>query len=331
MAKRKWIFLINTFLVNTFGNFKKTLTLITDHLSKLESQNSDADILAMFTTFEPLKESFENLYAQWQLTQGTREGKTQGFTERLQYFSVERINVWRGIVFSIFPENTPAAREIFYNDRQPFQAGTYEQRVNAFKTLGDKLAEYTTHAPLVALSTEVLSAHNELKALRDAQQNKEGATAIFADSLETARVIVCQEMYSNLGLLMSKYKQTPDTIADYFDLSLLRKTGGTHEVEREVSLGPGAAGNFSLAGINLEKVVSIEYETINANAQFYAAASPTDFPGGTVHNLAANNTVVKTMEQVVTELGFGETLPYMNVRNNDIVPGVFKLTFTVED
>src|SRR5687767_6634052 len=117
MATRPWIFLSNTFLVNTFRNFKKTLTLITDHLAKLHSQNADADILAIYNSFLPLVQSFENLYSQWQITLGTHEGKTQGFEERLQHFSVVQINVWRGIVFNIFHEHSPTAKEIFYDDR----------------------------------------------------------------------------------------------------------------------------------------------------------------------------------------------------------------------
>src|SRR6476620_7951687 len=68
MGTRIWIFLINTFLVNTYRNFKKTLSLINDHLSKLESQSADPAIAAIILTCQPLVDSVNNLYAQWQQT-----------------------------------------------------------------------------------------------------------------------------------------------------------------------------------------------------------------------------------------------------------------------
>lgn len=307
MATKLWRYLINTFLVNTIGNFKKTLTLITDHLAKLQSQNSDAQILAMYNTFLPLQESFDNLYAQWQQVTGTYEGKTQGFKVRLKHFSVEQINVWRGTVFNIFPENSPTAKEIFYDDRKPFQKGTYEQRVNAFKTLGDKLAEYTTYPALVALSTEVLSAHNELKSLREAQQNKEGASAILSAGLETARVIVCQEMYSNLGLLMSKYKQDPKIVEQYFDLSLLRKTG-EDDISANGTLAPNAIEaiiDYQDPGFNFPPTTVLRIRntsTNGANLIVFPSNTETDPPGsGTQYMVPAGGSIEKTFAELGSE------------------------------
>ena len=333
MATRAWQYLINTFLVNTVRNFKKTLSLITDHLAKLESQSSDADILEMYNTFLPLQESFENLYSQWQLTTGTYEGKTQSFEERIKHFSIVQINVWRGKVFNIFPEHSPTAKEIFPNDRMPFQHGTYEQRVIAFKTLGDKLAEYTTQPTLVTLSIEVLSAHNELKSLRDAQQNKEGASAIFSSALETARLIVCQGMYSNLGLLMSKYKLTPLTVANYFDLSLLRKTGAEDdEDEAETLNGTLGAGNiFGLASSLSSLPFEITPETIfrlKNNSEnpgtliFYPATSPLNAPGPGPQFPVTQGAVV---EKTFTELGLAGFSDF-NVQNT----GGFTAAWEVE-
>jgi hypothetical protein len=327
MSTRPWIFLSNTFLVNTRKNFKKALSLITDHLAKLHSQIADATILAIYNSFLPLVQSYENLYSQWQMTLGTYEGKTQGFEERLQHFSVVQINVWRGVVFNIFPEHSADAKEIFYDDRKPFQAGTYEQRVNAFKTLGDKLATYTTEPTLVALSVEVLSAYNELKALRDAQQDKEGASAIFSSSLETARKTVCVAMFSNLGLLISKCASTPEIVANFFDLSLLRQTGNEPVIINGTIMGLGI--------INLNPQIDAEGVTISPDTVFriknlsgsgiaiiaYSASTANQPPGPGVQFTINPG---ETLEKTVAELGL-ISFPFFNLQNPNPFEGSWEI------
>jgi hypothetical protein len=103
---------------------------------------------------------------------------------------------------------------------QPFQAGTYEQRILAIKTFGDKCALIPS---LVPLSVNVLAFHTQIASARALQQSAgEGQVAALRDFRETARVALCNEMYGDLGLLMHHHRTNPTEVERYFDFSLLR-------------------------------------------------------------------------------------------------------------
>src|SRR5688572_25834780 len=140
MSTRPWIFLINTFYVNTVGSMKNALSLTVDHVAKLVANEADAEILAIKVAYLPLYDAFIAVYNQLQSKLGLYHGKTQTWEEMLEELSKTKINEWRGTVFNIFAEGTPNATAIFPQDRGPFQTGTYEQRVEAVHTLSTTLA-----------------------------------------------------------------------------------------------------------------------------------------------------------------------------------------------
>ncbi len=322
-----WRYLNNTFEINTRRSTVKMLSLSTDTHAKLKAEESNADIADILLIYEPVFFAYRDLDQQYGVKSGEYSGSTLGFEEYLDQIPL-KLRQWESLIRAVYIEDSPEEKAIFPNKRTPFESGTYESRLDALGALKIKVA---ADAALTTAATQITSFYNASLGARLVQQTKEGALGQISDLRENQRVLLAGELMGVFGKLVFIHRHNPVEVERYFDLSLLTEQGGTHTVVRQVTLAPGGIGNFPLAGINLEKIISIEYEAIDQNAQFYAAASPTDGPGGTVHNLSANNTVVKTFEQVVTELGFGELLPYMNVRNNGIGPGTFKITLTVED
>lgn len=222
MATRQWIFLSNTFLVNTEGSFKKALSLFTDTHAKLRNEQADPDIAAMFAELDPVYQAYVTIYTNWEMTQGTYKGKTAGVEEILLEKMPVNLRLWEGAVRAVFPEDSPTETEIFPNKRSPFLSGTYEQRIMAVGALANKLTEY---AALNATQLLVASFYNTLESTRLRQQEKEGDVKRLSTLLENQRIIVCRVMYGILGLLMHKYQTDTDDIARFFDLSLIRRTG----------------------------------------------------------------------------------------------------------
>ncbi|MBK8658521.1 MAG: hypothetical protein IPN22_06525 [Bacteroidetes bacterium] len=83
-----------------------------------------------------------------------------------------KINEWRGPVFAVFPEGTDNATAIFPRDRQPFQSGTYDERIEAVNTLSLTLATYTAQPSLVALSASVQAYYLTLSGARPAAKQR---------------------------------------------------------------------------------------------------------------------------------------------------------------
>ena len=190
MATRIWIFLINTFFVNTVKSIKNALSLTQDHLAKLTANEADADILAIKTNYLPLHTAFVTAHNQLESKLGIYKGKTQSFEEILQELSKEKINEWRGKVFAVFPEGTDNATAIFPRDREPFQKGTYDERVEAVDTLSVTLGTYTTEPTLVTLSGTVAAYYITISGARALQQTNEGSVATLRTNLKAANKLM---------------------------------------------------------------------------------------------------------------------------------------------
>ncbi len=324
---RDWIFQINTFESNTRGSSKKMYLLASDHQSKLESQNSDPDIALMFGDFTPVYTAFYTARKAWMIASGSYKGKTQGFTEMLENMQTKRLARWEGKIFAEFPEGSDTATEIFPRARRPYYEGIYDDQVLAFEALADKLTEYPV---LAATQAEVQGEAANLRALRNAQQNKEGAVDAFSTAMEQNRIIVADAIYGNLGKLMFKFRTQRERISDFFELQHLRDTGGNEPVLLEEDIDA-----FKILNVNPmigeidatpETVVRMKNTSEEpASLVFYTTNNAADGPGaGPQFTLAPGQSLQKTM----AELGFG-TYNFFNIYNNSSFPGSWEIIIEV--
>lgn len=230
MANRDWIYVNNTFLVNTKNTYRKANKLFTDTYAKLTNESADPDIAVMVAEYEPVYQSFVTNYTNWGTIKGTYHGKTASLEELLVTNMPLQIRRWEGAVRAIFTEDSPTEKEIFPNKRTPFLSGYYDDRISAVKSLADKLLEYPA---LAATQLLVESYYNQLESTRLLQQQKEGSVAGMSILIENQRIIVCHVLYGILGLLMHKYKTDPNDLIRFFDLELLRSTSNDDDEEEE--------------------------------------------------------------------------------------------------
>lgn len=310
--KKQWIYLINTFWVVTMLSTKKMLSLGADHLAKLEASKADPVIGMMYTRTKPLYETFESKYAMSKATKGSHTGETQRFTDKLKLLP-DKLQGWDLKIQPILPAKSPDYKLLFYDARNPFYRGTYEQRINAGFTLATNLGKYPE---LAQVKDEVFTFFTDLQNARMTQQKEEGGVDTLSDELKTAHRALAQGMYANLGLLMDKHADNPGNIEAYFDLSLLRQHHSKDEgevMEDTIELTI-AAHQVMDAGIKLSANETLYMNNTGTVALgFYTASDATVAPPATLHTLAPDIDA----EFPVAELGDVSNTCLMLVNNTD--------------
>lgn len=256
--KGKWLVLNNTFATGTRGSHKKALTLFEDTYAKLKAESvNDVDILTILTDFEPFYFAYQSLYAQKQAILGMYEGHTLGF-ENVLADMPHQVRVWESKVRAEYMEDSPEERMIFPNKRTDYLQGTYEERINAVKSLTLRLANFPILAPVQAL---VQTFYNQIEAARLNQQQQEGQNDKLSSLLEKQRLDTCTELYGVLARLMWKYRYNTDRINDYIDRDLFMQSAGTGNI----TLFKGRVANVQNVPIAMAKVslpeIGLETET----------------------------------------------------------------------
>lgn len=264
MAKRPWIFIYNTFDVNTRTSHVAMLSLCTDTDAKLLAGSSDPLILVAYNLLHPVYEAYRIININFDLVKGNYKGDTLAFSNLMDTLPLN-LRIWEGAIRAVYVEDSPEEKSIFPNKRSPFLSGTYEDRISAIGTLNAKLL---TLAPtLSATQALVESFYNAALSTRLTQQGEEGTLAQQSELREAQRLLVAQALYGVLGLLMHRYRATPESITSYFDLTLLRQSGS-------------AAGKMNLSGQVTDKVTLLPIEgatvEVKVNEEAFTATTGAD-------------------------------------------------------
>lgn len=295
MAIRPWIFLSNTFEVQTRGSNVKMLSIATDTDAKLENENADPDILDLYNLFHPIYDNYKQVCINYDMIEGNYGGGTQAFEDLMDTMPTV-LRSWEGPIRAVYFEDTPEEKAIFPKKRTPFLQGTYEDRLSAIGTLSQKLS---TIPALNATYLNVSSFYTMALSTRLAQQQDEGALGQVSDLREQERILVAQALYGVLGGLMLKFRAMPTDIERFFDLELLRSKGagqvsgpvtingtvleaGTltpvigarvviRNAEGEVEVFTDDNGNFTYTSPDLSEAIEAELEVSASSYATYTA------------------------------------------------------------
>jgi hypothetical protein len=305
MATQPWHYASNQFDRTTFDNYKLMSILSPDHTARLEAENSDPDIMALWNAYKPLDLAFATAYASWIAAKGFYKGSTASVDQLLATLSSTKIKQWDAQVQGVFLEGTPDYIAIFPSGRAPFQEGAKDQRINEVQSLGIRLNVYPA---LAATETDVNNFYATLLSARNTQQTKEMGVSTGSGDVETARINSAVQMYFTLGTLMAKFKDDPSQIERFWQMSLLRSTGG--DIILTDNIAGGDTDNILSGGFD----DTTEFEITNTGTtllKFCTGTSPSDTSAVGVE-LIKGATVTKT----ALELGVaGYT--FLNVKNLD--------------
>jgi hypothetical protein len=217
----EWNILQNQFNNSTKESFVLMLNLSNDHIAKLEAQQADADIAALLARTQPLHVDYSKAYTIWKSATAFRKGATLKVDQLLAELSSLKIKQWDVQIQVQYLDGTPEYMTLLPEKRAPFQTGGKDQRINAVEALGLRLANYPA---LAATQADVDAFRAQLVDARDTQQQKEQLIEQGSDDLEAARIELATMMYGNLGILMDKYRNTPDYINNFWEVSLMQNT-----------------------------------------------------------------------------------------------------------
>ncbi len=234
-----WQYLNNQF-DNVTKNSNLSMVIITnDHHAKLMEQQADPVILNLLTRTTPLHDAFLTAYNNSKNAIGLRKAATQSVENKLALLRSTTLRSWDAQVQVHFLSGTPEYTSVFPNGLTALHTSTIDQTVTMLKALAERANE---HAVLAAVATEIDTFHTELKDLRDAQQGKEQQVGSTSTLLETQRVALANMMYANLGVLMDKYSDAPENIANFWEVQLLQRHNSTSDADSEEYNGSVGAG-----------------------------------------------------------------------------------------
>ena len=238
-----WHYLENQFDNVTKGSNKLMNIITNDHHSRLKAKETDPNIAPLVTRYTPVNVAFSDKYSAWFTGASIYKSTTEVVNNSIEDLRGVKIKQWDIKIQNVYIEGTPEYTAILPNRRKPFQNGGIDERITQVKALRDRLLSY---ADLADVQTDVSDFYTDLKDKRDLQQQKEGNLETLAGAREAARKACANLMYGNLGVLMDIFKDTPDSITDYWEIQLLQSSGSTPESSPgEPITGTVAANNFN--------------------------------------------------------------------------------------
>lgn len=218
-------YLVNVFLNSTKRSYFKALTLSQFHDAALLGASSDAYFAGLSAVYHPLHHDYVTKYSIWKMKFTTAKSKTNILYQLIKELSSTKIDNWDIAVQNIYNHKTTQYKALFSNGRKPFQTGKITNRIGAIKNLSDMM---DGDAALATIKADVDAFWILIKDAAKEQKTAISERNVAKNNLEDARILICEEMYANLGSLISKYKKTPEKAGDYFDLNTLRITAQTH-------------------------------------------------------------------------------------------------------
>ncbi len=222
--------------------------IATDHLAKLKAKVGpadalDADIMACRDRVNVAMAEFSRTWSEWQNLDASYGAKTDVLQGLLAELSATQIRQWDVAIQGVYLDDTPEYAELLPAGRGPFQSAAIEEKVQAVKTLGERLGKFSQ---LSVLKKTVKDFHTKLKTARDTQKGEEGGRDSASNDAETARVELAAALFANVGRLMEKHSKESYRIEDYYDLALIRQTAPAPVAPAPSA--PAAGGENNQAG-----------------------------------------------------------------------------------
>ncbi len=324
--KNLWLYLVNTFEVNTRTSKRKMLRISNHHLARLNAMKTDPDILAMFDIFEPAAVLYQTMMSDFTSFGNISQGNTHMWKKYLNEMSEGWIDEWQTMVRQQYEKNTPEYIAIFPNGKEPFLRTQYDMRMIAVEALHTTLLTYPS---LSDAATNVATRLALLKNARNVQTQSFGTKDFTSSMVEDQRKVLADLLDDNLCKLKIKYRNNIKVVENYFDLAELRKPSNDAD-SRFVHSGAVEAGMTAAvqvpARLNLSAADSCVFANKSNVAQleffFSASSSAADNPV---------KTTVLPMDSALTnaaEAGWAPGASYIIVKNTGTITAEFDLSVT---
>lgn len=320
--KNLWLFLVNTFEVNTRSSRRKMLRLANYHLARLEAAKADPAILELYTVFLPAVKLYHTMMANFVSSEGTSVGNTANWMNLLDEMVDTWYDKWQVMVFTVFPRKSPEAIAIFPRNKEPFQSSQYDERMIAVEALHKTLLNYPE---LREVAADVEAKLALLNNARQVQTEQFGKKDFSASVVEDQRLVLANLMDDNLCSLKIKYRSNVKMVENFFDLAELRKSVSDSDA-RFTFGGAVEAGATSAVLVSDKLVLSTNAACSFANKsnlsdlQFFFSANASAADNPTKISVLPNESVDTT----AAEAGWAPGAKYIIVKNMGTVTAEFE-------
>jgi len=313
---RIWSFLSQVFAIATQNSFRLGVRISRIHLNAMNAYSGDAFVTGLFNIYKVVHLNYMAKYNAWKAQLQQQLADTAAMELLFKQLGYETINAWDVAIANVYAITTVRYKALFPHGHNPFQSGSYEDRLAAIEAL---LLIIGADASLTAIKSTIETFRDNLVLAINTAKTSIETTTRKSNELETARLEMCDAQYGDLGDLMSHFRTTRDVIGDFFDLLTIRnitqmlfqgtvKTVNVHTiVERTVD---------GTAQLILENDGTTEL-------RFYLSLVKNGVIGATFVTVAASATATVP----VSSLGDAATMHFLMVYNPDATD---KGHFTVE-
>ena len=216
---KTWGYGINPFITATRYSQRSMKKICNFTINTLKAAPDDAFLASLLTTLQPYANEYNHSFSVWFSNQANQLSKSASLTDLLHTLSKPTIRDWDIDIQVVYHDDTPEYIKLLPHNRAPFQTGSQLDRMNAVTALSISIDD---DVKLQTVKTSVDAFDLLLKNAYQVQKSSIAGTGNGSDDLETNRIVVAEELYSVLGLLMSHYKKTPEKVANFFDMETIR-------------------------------------------------------------------------------------------------------------
>ena len=218
---RNWIFLTNPILTASDSSMLIALKLSTYHDAALLAAKADAFYLALYNSYHPFHVALKTAYDASVTQDGLQVGESLNLNQLLKLLTHTKIQQWDIKIQNVYLQSTPQYKKLLPNRRSPFQSGAQLDRIHSVQSLSKAIG---TDIALTTVKADIDSFYAQLDAAYNTQKVSLSTTKMQSKAFETARIAMCNAQFANYGALIQKFAATPETIAQFFDLKILRNS-----------------------------------------------------------------------------------------------------------
>ena len=219
MAKSNWQYTEDQFLNATKGSYRLAVQLSNFHDARLSLlKDTIAALVPIYTRYHAAHLALVQAYNDWKNKEGDQVGKTETLKQAFKGTYDQMPQIDRDIQVVFLPK-TPEYKGIFAEGKKPFTKGKIDDRVNAWDTLGKRLAPY---AALAAVKAEVDGFYDALDTLRDNQEGAKGSVKSGSGNVDATRMAAMTMQWRDVGFAIDQFWNDIPFIESMFDLESLR-------------------------------------------------------------------------------------------------------------
>ena len=222
MTDIRFSLLNNRFDNVTKNSLKRMHLLSRDFMDKLAARKAnEAALLPIYNEILPFSDSFFETYTYFQNQSSYYRGSTNSFQNAMKELSSTLVRRWAVAIENEYPVDSSTYLVCFPDGRDPFYRSNYELRLNAVRSLVDKL-EHINNPNLANLTVKIATWHAETLALRTQQQGDEGEESRLRQKLEDSRVALANAMHLAFFKLCVHYFPNLSIVETFYEMRYLR-------------------------------------------------------------------------------------------------------------